>query len=509
MKPIIYQTEIDDGLEQYFGANLSITYNIPVILATNKNYVGKVKNVSGVVGKLIEDDFLYEYPAILVTAGVWNKNDQVFDKFEVWKAKYTPLNKPANLDHKPDKVVGHTNRVFAITDEETPALIPSEIDGKPNMDIPDIFHLLTVDSFYKYNIKAYQKLNEEYSASIQKIYDKIIDGELCVSMECIFSDFDYAVMKADGKQEIIKRDAKSSFLTKKLRAFKGSGEYQGAKIGMLMRDIVFTGKGITDDPANPASVIFSKDSLAFASQNYVKSEDIFETEINSAYIPIVNGEEIMKLEEAQAKITELEGQLVEAKKIADELAKTKTEVETAKTESDKVKAELASANESIKKVTDEKVALEQKLAESNKSLAEANTKVASTEKDLSVAKAEKLKLERVGLIKENLGMDNTDAEKNYIVVAALTDENFKAWLDNTKAFAASKDKTTEAQKAELAKAAKDVEDQNKAEAAKKLEDAKKSEKTLVVANVEVENKNKTKLNAVKSVFAKVKNTETN
>lgn len=500
--PIIYQQEIDDGLKEKFGTQLSITYEVPVLLATNKNYKGKVKNVGTIVGKLNEDDFLYEYPAILATAGVWNKNDQVFDKFEVWKAKYTPLNKPANLEHQPSEVVGHTNRVFAITDEETPSVIPESVDGKPNMDIPDIFHLLTVDSFYKYNIKAYQSLDEEHSSKIQKIYDKIVEGELSVSMECIFSDFDYAIMFADGSQKIIKRTDKSAFLSKKLRKFGGEGTYNGAKIGMLMRGIVFTGKGITDNPANPASVIFSKDSLAFASQNYAKSEDIFKVEINSAYINNDNGEQAMKLEEMQAKITELETQLAEAKKAAAELESVKPELETAKTEVTTVKAGLASANEEIKKITEEKIT-------SEKALKETAEKLVSTEAELAKVKTEKLKIERVGQIKETLGLEKADAEKNYVVVASLSDENFNAWLENTKAFVATKEKLKLDTEAQLAKAAKDVADANAKEAAKKLEEVKTPEKELVVASTEIADKKKTNLEAVKSVFAKTKKMEKN
>ena len=172
----IYKYEISDGLQKYFNKPLTASYTVLLSkLAKNR---GNVKSVANVVGKLSEDDFIYQFPSILVTAGVWNKNDQVFDKYEVWKAKYTPLNKPSNLNHEPDKVVGHTNRVFAITDEEEAKIIPDSVDGQPNVTIPDIYHLLTVDNFYKYNIKAYQQISGDYGPKIQKIYDEIVDGEL-------------------------------------------------------------------------------------------------------------------------------------------------------------------------------------------------------------------------------------------------------------------------------------------------------------------------------------------
>lgn len=500
MKPVIYQQEIDDGLADQFGTCFSISYDIPVLTA-EKNYVGKVKNVSSIVGKLIEDDFIYEYPAILATAGVWNLNDQVFDKFEVWKAKYTPLNKPSNLNHQPDKVVGHTSRVFAITDEESPKNIPAEIDGKPNMDIPDTYHLLTVDSFYKYFIKAYQSLNSEaFIEKNKETYDGIVSGELSVSMECIFSDFDYALMDKNGTQKIVKRDNNTSFLSKKLRKFGGTGEYQGYRVGMLMRDIMFTGKGITDNPANPASVIFSKESLAFASQNYTKFEDILTSEISSAYITIVNGEHKMTLEQLQAKVTELESALAKSKTDLEEANKSKVELDSTKTEVATLKSEIAATTEKLtaaeKAVKDSAQALEV----ANKETKETKEKLSVAESDLTKVKAEKIKSDRIAAIKEQLSLSKEDSEADYLTVASLTDENFAAWLENTKKRLESKDKSKVEIANKLAEAQKELDKLNAANASKQLEGAEKAAANLGVANVEEAGANQKLSNSLKDLF---------
>lgn len=484
MKPVIYQQEIDDGLADQFGSCFSISYDIPVLTA-EKNYVGKVKNVSSIVGKLLEDDFIYEYPAILATAGVWNLNDQVFDKFEVWKAKYSPLNKPSNLNHQPDKVVGHTSRVFAITDEETPKNIPAEIDGKPNMEIPDTYHLLTVDSFYKYFIKAYKSLNTEaFIEKNKQTYDGIVSGELSVSMECIFSDFDYALMDKNGNQKIVKRDDNTSFLSKKLRKFGGTGEYQGYRVGMLMRDIMFTGKGITDNPANPASVIFSKESLAFASQNYTKFEDILTTEITSAYTINVNGEHKMTLEQLQAKVTELESALVKSKADLEEANKAKVELESTKAEVATLKSEIAATTEKL--ANTEKTAKEAATAleVANKEVKETKEKLSTAETDLTKIKAEKVKSDRINAIKEQLSLSKEESEADYLTVASLTDENFAAWLENTKKRFESKEKSKVEVANKLAEAQKELDKLNAANASKQLENTTKQETNLGVASVE-------------------------
>jgi hypothetical protein len=66
----------------------------------------------------------------------------------------------------------------------------------------------------------------------------------------------------------------------------------------------------------------------------------------------------MKLEEAQAKITELETQLAETKKLADELASVKPALETATAEINTLKAGLDTTKEELNKVVAEKVTVE-------------------------------------------------------------------------------------------------------------------------------------------------------
>ena len=43
---------------------------------------------------------------------------------------------------------------------------------------------------------------------------------------------------------IVARNDESAFLTKHLRAYGGTGEYEGYKIGRSLRDISFSGKGL-------------------------------------------------------------------------------------------------------------------------------------------------------------------------------------------------------------------------------------------------------------------------
>ena len=321
-------------------------------------------------------------------------------------------------------------------------------------------------------------------------------------MECIFAGFDYAILYPDGSQKIIERNDNTSFLTKKLRHFGGTGEYLGKKIGILMRDIMFTGKGITDNPANDASVIFSRDSLAFASQIYAKSEDIFGKENVLEYISSDNGEEQMKLEEALVKISELEAALVSKNAELVEAGKFKGEAESTKVELANVKTELTSASDKLSKVeqnyNESKLALET----ANKAVDEGKTKLVSAEAEVNVLKAEKRKIERVEKIKEVLSLPKEDAELNFTITATLSNDTFNSWLENTKKMLDSKLAKNKDAELEIAKAKKDLEDTNKKLAEDQLKDVKKGETNLGTASVVAEDVDAQNSKALASVFTK-------
>ena len=71
--------------------------------------------------------------------------------------------------------------------------------------------------------------------------------------------FDYGVTnKNTGEYKVLARDENTAYLTKHLKAYGGLGEHEDYKIGRVLRNITFSGKGFVDKPANPDSVIFYK-----------------------------------------------------------------------------------------------------------------------------------------------------------------------------------------------------------------------------------------------------------
>ena len=69
-------------------------------------------------------------------------------------------------------------------------------------------------------------------------------------MECYFKAFDYGLIdKTTGNYKVLARNDDTSYLTRHLRAYGGTGEHDNYKIGRVLRNITFSGKGFVDKPA--------------------------------------------------------------------------------------------------------------------------------------------------------------------------------------------------------------------------------------------------------------------
>jgi hypothetical protein len=256
----IYNQEIDDGLEHLINKSMAVCYASAIIPATNS-----IKNKQFSVNKSIasiNDSDLYYVQSILVSTS-WNKNDDIFDKEEVWVAKDTPEDKPTNLDHNEEIIIGHITSNYPITDDGI--LIDL---ATPVSNLPQKFHILTGAVIYK------GFTNPDLSSRAEKLILEIESGTKYVSMECYFKNFDYGLLnKATGEYSTLSRNQETSFLTKHLRAYGGLGEHENYKIGRVLRNITFSGKGYVDKPANPDSIIFN--ATSFEQKTFEEKKDIF------------------------------------------------------------------------------------------------------------------------------------------------------------------------------------------------------------------------------------------
>jgi hypothetical protein len=255
----IFQQEYDDGIADAIRATARITY-ASLVEPCKDTSLSKVISHMKTLSALNDQD-LYYVQSILVTSN-WNKNDDIFDKSEIWAARNTPEDKPTNLEHDESLIIGHITANWPITgdgiliDENTP------VDN-----LPDKFHILTGSVIYR----AFSK--PELKERAEKLIAEIENGQKYVSMECLFKGFDYGLMnKTTGEYKILSRDNNTAYLTKYLRSYGGAGEHEQYKIGRVLRNITFSGKGFVDKPANPESIIFTKNELNHIEQKNISSE---------------------------------------------------------------------------------------------------------------------------------------------------------------------------------------------------------------------------------------------
>ena len=400
----IYQSEIDSGLEEVIKTNASIAYACPVTTyIPSKKQKESIKKLMSSQEEAVAEDKdqfdLYYLSSILVSTG-WNKNDDVFGKEETWDAKDSPVNKQFNFMHDESDIIGHITGSLVIDEGG------NEIKNVTNIDKFDI-----ATSAVLYNSWT----NPELKERMETIIAQIEENKWFVSMECLFNDFDYAVITPEGEHKVIARDDSSAFLTKHLRAYGGQGKYDGYTVGRLLRNIAFSGKGLVSNPANPRSVILN-------------DVDPFETsqaeEINNYSFTNMENRDMSDVLKEQ--VEELKAELASAKTASDAL---KAEITNQKDEEfqSKIEAFEATVSEKDTAITEAQAAVEAaeaKIAELEEAIAKKDEELASANEKIEAHEAEKKLFARKSLLLE-AGIQGEEAEAAIEKFADASDEMFE------------------------------------------------------------------------------------
>jgi hypothetical protein len=399
----IYASEKEAGLEEAIKASASVAYSSPVAFyIPNKEQEESIKHLVVADEKATSENKeqfdLYYLSSILVSTG-WNKNDDVFDLQEAWRAKDTPVDKQFNFMHNEADIIGHITGSVVLDQEG------NEIEDITNAEKFDI-----ATSAVLYNSWTTPELKERMS----KLIAEIEEGKWFVSMECLFNEFDYAVVTPEGENKVVARDEASAFLTKHLRAYGGDGQYEGYKIGRLLRNIAFSGKGLVSNPANPRSVILN-DVNPFAN---AQAEEISNSNINMENVDM---SDVLK-----EQVEELKAELATAKEAAKaletEMTKQKEEeiqskieaFEAVVSEKDEAIAEAKAAVEAAEAKVGE---LEEAIAKKDEELAEALAKIEAHEAEV------KTMARRAALVEA--GAEEEEVESILEAFAEATDEMFE------------------------------------------------------------------------------------
>jgi len=430
----IYQAEINAGLEKQIRSNASIAYTMPTL--TQIDNIKSTNIFSTDISKLIakasaEDDDVFKVYSILVSTS-WNKNDDVFSPDEVWAARQTPLYKPTNLEHNEKEIVGSIIGNWPVNREFD--LINDNID---RTELPDMYHILVASVIYR------QWQDAEYKARAEKLIEEIQSGQKSVSMECIFRGFDYAVESPDRQYHIIARGENTAFLTQHLRAYGGTGVYQDHKVGRLLRNITFSGKGFVANPANPDSVIFNTDR-DFPFSKASCTEDLC---FNKKGVSISVGENPISKNLQESQMSDY---------LEKEVAELKTALEASQAEVRELSKQLSHASEkeyqaritdlesSLASIETEKQSFvvvaqkaEEKIASLEASIAELTEKLTQAEMYMKKMEDEKKKEKRMASLIE-AGLDSAEAEVQLEAFSSLSDEQFEVFAGMMKKMKAGK-----------------------------------------------------------------------
>jgi len=389
----VFKYEILDGLAASVQSQASIAFCSPAVLSTTDNcklshdVVQKIK-ASTANPKQLD---LYYIKSVLVSTG-WNKNDDVFSTAATWAARSTPEDKQFNFMHNENDIIGHITGSYVI-DRNGNAV------ANDTTDIPSEFDIITEAVLYN------SWTNPENRERMNKIIAEIEQGKWFVSMECLFAGFDYALISPDGGHKVIARNDDSSFLTKHLRAYGGTGQYEDYKIGRSLRDISFSGKGLVSKPANPRSVILDA-SKAFSINEQSSSN-------------LNQGEKDMS-------DTNTVEQQVEAVAVATEQVSSETQA------TENVEVNVTELQQSLSNFEQTNKTLTEAVAEKDQTIQNLQDALAAKEAELNDVKAEMhmmKKKEKMAMRKASLiqaGFEDAEAEQSLALYDNLEDSAFEA-----------------------------------------------------------------------------------
>jgi hypothetical protein len=378
---IIYPQEQEDGLTSKILASSSIAYASVAEPCSLRLSSKSFKSLAS-----YDDSDLFYVQSILVTSS-WNKNDDVFDKYEVWNAKHTPEHKPTNLEHNESLIVGHIISNWPITEDGL--LIDPET---PVENLPNKFHILTGSVIYK------GFSTSELRERSEKLISEIQNGTKFVSMECFFKGFDYGVVnKQTNEYKVLSRSDETAYLTKYLRAYGGKGENNDYKIGRVLRNITFTGKGFVDKPANEDSIIFNKNLF----EENKKIDNLQEKNNENENLGVIsirlNNQMENNTMSVEQDVTEIKNKLVA--------------METSCQEA------VAEANASVNSLTEKNIALESQLQTQTNEFTERETAMKKEIEEVKASASEELLALKTSLeaqiseLSEAIAMKNEEMKK--------------------------------------------------------------------------------------------------
>jgi hypothetical protein len=424
----------------------------------------------------ITDDVL-PFSSILVS-NIWNKNSVVFTAGELIKFYQTSEFKPVNWMHKGSETRG--NQIIGVMLKSD--LVKGTIPSFSSFQEEDYVILSSSENREradgKIHIQSDGIIWSAYFPSYSKLVQKgFKNGTLFVSMEALFTDYDYAFREsADSPIQIVSRNEKTAHYSKALKMFGGKGQanYNGKnmEIAVVPREFVFSGNGFVTNPANNdgeknlsiivdvgenskeiSNTVYNiNESLNLSNKNDMSTELQNQlTELQSKYDQLVAAHDVATKKVAQLQENELKASLdvavADKAKVEADLVEANTKIASLEAkikETESINTKVTELEAKVAEITDAKAKLDAEMAEIRAN-EEAKTRLADlksiagdkyVDADLAVVKAwskDTFEAVKASLIKAGVSSQAKLTDQSVSGQAKLTDQTVSGQTKLTQA----------------------------------------------------------------------------
>ena len=404
-----------------------------------------------------------------------NKNGDVIDTATALDIYENFVNKPINVEHSRDRVVGAILTAgfseFG-TDKPLTAEQVKDLSGPFNITLGGIVWKIVNSDL----AEMIENSNDPTSEDYQKI---------SASWELGFSDYDIVLAEGEEKNienaEIVSDLDKIEEIRDSLRALGGSGQLEDGRrvYRRVTKQVIPLGIGLTECPAADVKGVAVQKEETSAQEEEAKANEKLEKTSHSEHNNVNNNNKLVMKIESLKDINDESMKTLEASAVHDfiqeELRKASEDF-SAKQE-DKKQA-LEAAEEQYKSLTDEHDKLQKELENVQAALKELEAEEANR-------KAQEKFNERMAAFDEEYELSDEDREVIASDVKELDDDAFASYQEKMKVLLKNKNKETLA--AAAAEEAKTEEKPEEAVASEEaVEDSKEEVVDEAIDNAEVE-----------------------
>jgi len=394
-----------------------------------------------------------------------NKNGDVIDTETAVAIHKNFINKPINIEHNRDRVIG-TILVTGFSEFGTDRPLTEE-DVK---DRKGPFNVTLGGVIWKVVNNALANLIEESSDPASEDYHKI-----SASWELGFSEYKLAIIEGSGKNledaHIIEDMEVISELEPNLKSLGGSGELEDGRrvYRQVVNNVIPLGIGLTETPAAEVEGVHTKkpkkEKNIESNEKSISQKDNIDVKNNTS-----KAMKITKLED----ITEESVKVLEASAVSDFIQ------DQLKTASENYSAEKKRFDTAMSEASDKHEALEKEHAEVKDRLDKVQATLHTLEAEKAAKDAEERFTQRMSTMDEEFVLEDAERELIASDIKDMTDEDFSTYHEKLNVLMKHRQRevveANERQKAE--------EEAKAAEATKGVEVAEVSEAEVVEAAIE-------------------------